>query len=66
MKKRFLSLALALGLCLSLFTVSASAAEANTPEEIAALGVDLSFSTEVLDFGTAEYRGATSSPRPWP
>ena len=56
MKKRFLSLALALGLCLSLFTVSASAAEANTPEEIAALGVDLSFSTEVLDFGTAEYR----------
>ena len=56
MKKRILSLALALGLCLTLLTVPAAAAEANTPEEVAALGADLSFSTEVLDFGTAEYR----------
>ena len=54
MKKRILALALCLGLGMT--AVPAAASEADTPEEVAALGADLSFSTEVLDFGTAEYR----------
>ena len=56
MKKRALSTLLALCLCLGLLPGTALAAGRYTEEDAAARGLDLSFSTEVLDFGTAEYR----------
>lgn len=60
MKRRFLSAFLALCLCLGLLPGPALAVSRYkgryTEEEAAARGLDLTFSAEVLDFGTAEYQ----------